>query len=308
MRTIAPLLAVALMATACGSMQTTTQVRDDVYDIPERNVVTAASGAANAPAANGLPDDFVEDYYDPTDPVNSDLGYGADRSYHDITYNDPQYYNYDRFGFNTGSGVWGPSFGMGMDQGWPGMNGGMWGNPYWNNSYMSGYGAWGSPWYGSGWNMGMSMNWGYPYYGFPPYYGGYYPYGGFYPYGMYSPYGPACCVGCGSYYGNTGVYQHRPTLGGGGGGGGTVGAPVPVRYRPNTLISTRPNMSNEVRQATRTVTDQGRSTGTRDRTQGQRSEGSRNSGTLQMSAPSGGSRSGGSPGGGSRPSTGGGRR
>jgi hypothetical protein len=290
-------------------MQTTTQVRDDVYDIPERNAPVLASNGEPAPSANGLPDGFVEDYYDPNDSGKYDLGYANDRSYHDITYNDPQYYNYDRFGFNTGSGVWGSSFGMGMNQGWPGMNGGMWGNPYWNNSYMSGYGAWGSPWYGSGWNMGGSMFWGQPYGGFPSYYGGYYPYGGFYPYGMYPPFGPAFCYGNGSYYGNAGVYQHRPTLGG---GGGTVGAPVPVRYRPNTLISTRPNMTNEVRQATRTVTDQGRSTGTRELTQGQRSEGSRNGGTLQRSMPSGESRSGGSPGGGggggSRPSTGGGRR
>jgi hypothetical protein len=274
MRTIAPLLAIALLATACGNLQTTTQVRDDVYDIPERNVVYAAAGGETTPSTSGLPDGFVEDYYDPSDPGNYDLGSGTDRSYEDITYNDPQYYNYDRFGFNVGMSSWGPTYGMGISYGMPGMYGSPWGQPY----------------YGAGWNMGISMNWGYPVYGYPPYYGGFYPYGG------YAPYYPPCCYGCGGYYGNTGVYQHRPALGGGSGGGGTTSAPVPVRYRPNSLTSTRPSMSNEVR--------------TKERMQGQRTEGSRSGGSQQRGTPSGGSRSGGSPGGGggSRPSTGGGRR
>ena len=182
----------------------------------------------------------MEDYYDPSDNGNYDLGYANERSYQDITYNDPQYYNYDRFRFNVGVSTWGPSYGMGMSYGWPGY-GDPWGNPYWNNSYMSGYGAWGSPWYGSGWNMGGSMFWGQPYGGIPPYYGGYYPYGG------YDPYGMPCCYGCGDLYGTTGVYQHRPTLGGGSGSsGGTVIAPVPVQYRPNSLMRTRPSTANEV--------------------------------------------------------------
>jgi len=301
MRTTAPLLGLALLASACGTMERTAQVRDDVYDIPDRRAVAAAA-PGNAPQQGGQ-----DDYYDPNDTGNYALGSYDQRSYNDITYNDPAWYNQGRFGFGVGVSSWGPSYGMGMSYGYPGYYGDPFYNPYWGNSYMSGYGMWGYPY--SGWNMGVGMGWGYPYYGYyPPYYGGYY--GG--------SYGCMPCYACGTPY----TYAHRPSLTGGGGGGGTS-TPLqpPVRYRPNTLLmrpagSGRPTME-------RMNTTNGRGNTTQQRSSGGRMEGTRGGSAQPRMSTMGGTRSGGgrsgsfggggsmgggSMGGGSRPSTGGGRR
>ena len=315
MRTGIPLLAIALVASACGSIQTTTAVRDDVYDIPERTPVMAAATPVDEP----LPG-LVDDYYDPNDPGKYNVGYPNERSYNDITYNDPQWYNYGRFTFGTGVSSWGPSYGMGMNYGAPGFNGGNFGNPYWGNSYMSGFGAWGNP-YGSiyGSSMGMyGSNYGYGNGYYDPYGGFYNPYGGSY----FNPYGG--CFSCGGYggggyyggagyYGSGAVIQHRPSLSGGGSTAGSTGLVAPPQYRPNSLLS-RPNASNpstrnadgRVQQRQHNSGGLNRSPNTTRQTQGSRNGGEMNRSTGGSSGGSGGSGSGG--GGGSRPSTGGGGR
>jgi hypothetical protein len=299
MRTTAFLPLIALVAAGCGSMQPTTLVRDDVYDIPDRSVVAAAPAASEA---TGEPSGFVEDYYNPADSGLYDLGTSNERSYNDITYNDPQWYNQGRFSFGVGVSSWGSSYGMGMSYGYPGFY-----DPFWGNSYMSGYGAWGYPGFG-GWGMSMGMYYGgfYPYGGYPPYYGGYYPYGGY-------------CPSCYACYGGFSqpTIAHRPSLSSGGGSqpGGLV---VPRQYQPNSLSRSRPTQLGGVRDVTRTVTGGQRATGTKQsgrstnggvQQRGSGSGGSRNGGSMQRSGGTmqrGGGSTGG--GGGSRPSTGGGRR
>ncbi len=320
MRTPLPLLVIALVASACTFMQPGTMVRDDVYDIPDRTAFASVGGTN--PASDGVPEGFEEDYYDPN---TSEAQYDT-RSYNDIAYNDPQYYNYDRFRFNVGIGysTWGPSYGMGMGMGmgsgWPGMYGDPW-DPYWNNSWMSGYGAWGNPWYGGGWNTGMSMNWGYPYGGYNPYYGGYNPYyGGYNPYGY--PYGPGCCYTCVGTGSGSGLYQHRPSFGGGrtGGGNNTL-APRPDQYRQNNTLRPSTGTMDRTRDAVRTITRPTTTPATPQRNPVQRNERARPSdgqprivpgGGSRMERPAGGGSNGGSTGGGngggSRPSNGGGRR
>lgn len=310
MRTTIPLLGLALMASSCGSMQPTAQVRDDVYDIPDRRPVLAA-------APGQAPMSGMDDYYDPSDSGAYDLARFEDRDYHDITYNDPAWYNQGRFGFNVGVGMWGPTMGMGMGYGmpmgydpfWGGSAWGnpAWGNPYWGNSWMSGYGAWGYPY--NGWNMGMGMGWGQP---FGPW-GGmgwgnpYNPWGGLY------PFGPPCCVGCGGWGSNT-VVSHRPSwTGGGAGAGNPVMNPTPRRTSANSLYpAARPAQNGQVRPApagtrpaARPAQPQQRATdGGSRRGNGVNRE---NSGGSRGGGFDGGSRSAPSSpgGGGSRPSTGG---
>jgi hypothetical protein len=309
MRTTIPLLGLALMASSCGSMQPTTQVRDDVYDIPDRRPVMAAATPTQISEAG------PDDYYDPADSGNYDLARFEDRDYNDITYNDPQWYNYGRFGFNVGMGMWGPTMGMGMGMGYgmpmgydPFWGGSAWGNPYWGNSWMSGYGAWGYPY--NGWNMGMGMGWGQP----MPGWGGMgwgYPY---YP-GLY-PFGPPCCYypGWGAWGSNT-VVAHRPSWTGGGAGGSTpVVSPTPRRTSANSLYPppARPSQNGQVRpapagsrpaarpaQSPQRVKDNGSNRGngvSRDPSGGSRG-GSLNGGSRPAPSSPGG--------GGSRPSTGG---
>ncbi|MBL8001393.1 MAG: hypothetical protein JNL05_05465, partial [Flavobacteriales bacterium] len=247
-----------------------------------------------------------EDYYSVDTASNYNLDtYQNERSYNDITYNDPAWYNQGRFGFGVGISSWGPSYGMGMSYGYPGYYNDPFYNPYWGNSWISGYGMWGYPY--NGWNMGMGMGmgWGYPGYGYNPYWG-------------YPGYGCAPCYGCGggNYYPTT--YAHRPGFGGSGSGGSTT-TQVPVRYRPNTLLGSRPTTG------TNPTMQRSSANGQRDqrnvqRSTGTRTEGSRSGGGQQRATSPGGSRSGGSRsvggggggstggGGGSRPSTGGGRR
>ncbi|HEY0976336.1 MAG TPA: hypothetical protein VGE21_02605 [Flavobacteriales bacterium] len=237
MRTLFQTLPLIALLSACGSLQETANVRDDVYDVPDRTVMASKSAAAPAPEA---PATSEEDYYDEGESRSSVQS--ERRDFYDMTYNDPYWYNYGRFGWNS-PGMWGPSFGMGygmgMGNGWSvgiGYGSGF-GNPYWGNSWMSGYGAWGSPWgYGYGypyWGGGF----GNPYYGYGygggwggPYHG---PWGGCY--GCYEPVG----------YGNSVVYGHRPSLNGGS-GNGSSGVGNPRGYRnPAGLVDTRPSVGRQ---------------------------------------------------------------
>lgn len=198
MKAITPSIALLGLLSACGSLQETTAVRDDVYDIPDRQATAVA--VPDQQSTDGRTNDA---YYDPAESRRS----GAfDRGYYDLAYNDPYYYNYGRFGFGTGIGSFGPGFGLGLSYGWPtsfgsmslgyGYGSGLYGyNPYWANSWMSGYGYGYDPFgyygygnYGYGWG-GYGMGYG-------PYQG---PWGGCY--NCYEPWG----------YGNT-VYTHRPSM------------------------------------------------------------------------------------------------
>ncbi len=208
LRTIPSLLIPGILLTGCGSMQNTTAVRDDVYFMP-----------SDAPAVVATPDkptpdevermEPVEDYYDPGTAAQE-----SRRGFYDMTYNDPFYYNYGRFGFGTQlgwqSGWNGPGWGMGM--GW--NSGGGWNDPWMNMSM-----GWGSPYYDPwGWNRpwGWNQPWGWnrPYgwnrpWGYDPWSGGYGPYHG--PWGgCYSCYAPVVIGG-----GNQVVERPRTGLGGG---------------------------------------------------------------------------------------------
>ncbi|MBS1547495.1 MAG: hypothetical protein JSU02_08980 [Bacteroidetes bacterium] len=201
MKAITPTIPLALLISACGSLQETTAVKDDVYDIPDR---TATAAAAYGQQAQQQSDESSGDaYYDPTESRQSG---SFDRGYYDMAYNDPYYYNYGRFGFGTGIGSYGPGWGMGLSYGWPtsfgsmslgyGYGSGLYGySPYWANSWMSGYGYGYDPFgyygygnYGYGWG-GYGMGYG-------PYQG---PWGGCF--NCYEPWG----------YSNT-VYSHRPSM------------------------------------------------------------------------------------------------
>ncbi|HMN04392.1 MAG TPA: hypothetical protein PKD45_01595 [Flavobacteriales bacterium] len=218
MRLIAPSLILATLLTACSTMRDTAMVTDDVYDIPDRHAMAMAKASAPAAAAE------ESDYYDPSEARSI----GTGRDYYDLAYNDPYYYNYGRFGFGTGIGAFGPSYGMGLSYGWPtsfgsmslyyGTSYGMYGyNPYWSNSWMSGYGYWPS------------------YSAYNPY--GYYGYGNYGPgwggYGMgYGPYhGPwGSCYGCYEPVGyGQAVYGHRPAMASG------TAAGSPSVYEPRRM-------------------------------------------------------------------------
>jgi hypothetical protein len=228
-------IVVAALLASCGSLQETTQVRDDVYDIPDRNAVASVNPVpAEKPATS--PSD---DYYDPATSIDQQR-----RNYYDMTYNDPRYYNYGRFGFGMGINSWGPSYGMGMSYGWPytstmynSPTG--WYDPYWDNSWMSGYGAWGSYY-----NRPYSFyNYGYN----SAYYG---------PYGYYDPFASGW-GSCGSYMGPGGSYYgcyvpwsssptvvaHRPGMGGSGMGSGNTTNNHPRRMRSNAyqLLPSQPD-------------------------------------------------------------------
>lgn len=220
------LLIPILLLSACGTIRETAAVQDDVYDIPDRKAMAAAASeqASQKKAAD-------DDYYDPAEAPNAGSAY---RDYYDMTYNDPYYYNYGRFGFGTGIGSYGPGFGMGLSYGWPtsfgsmsigyGMDyGGGYGyNPYWGNSWMSGYGYGYNPYgyYGYG-------NYGYGYggYGYGPYQG---PWGG--------------CMGCYEPYGYGGVvYGHRPSMATGSSGNSFTAAPRRMRNPASLMPSAAPS-------------------------------------------------------------------
>lgn len=241
-----------LLVSACGSMQEVATVQDDVYDIPDRQALAAAALAeppAEAPSA-------MDDYYNPSE---SRSARSADRDYYDMTYNDPYYYNYGRFGFGSGIGSYGRGYGMGLRYGWPtsfgsmsiGYGAGYGYDPYWNNSWMSGYGYDPYGYYGYG-------NYGYGYGGYGSGYGPYQgPWGGCY--NCYEPSG----------YGNV-VYSHRPSMSAGSAGAAgssTAIAPRMMRNPASLLPDASPSRSPAVGTGrsigTRPALENSRPTGTR---------------------------------------------
>jgi hypothetical protein len=207
MRTIISVIPVALLFVACGSLRKTAAVRDDVYDIPDRQALAAAAHATEQQEAGKQQDD----YYDPQGSRDA----GTDRDYYDMTYNDPYYYNYGRFGF-----------GMGLSYGWPTSFGGMtigygtgYGyDPYWGNSWMSGYGYYPYGYYGYG-------NYGYGYGGYGMGYG----YQGLWGSG-YAPPGPIYVFDGRDGSSSGAVYGHRSSISSGMGTSGQV-TPTPRMYR-----------------------------------------------------------------------------
>ena len=223
MKTLTYLIPILLLS-ACGSMRDAVAVQDDVYDIPNRKAMAAAAAVAQPEQQPRETDD----YYDPSESRSAGSAY---RDYYDMTYNDPYYYNYGRFGFGSGIGNYGPGFGMGLSYGWPtsfgSMSigyGGRYGyNPYWGNSWMSGYGYDPYGYYGYG-------NYGYGYGGYGT--GYMYPYqgpGG----GCYSCYEP---TGYGSV-----VYSHRPSMVGSTSGNSMTTAPRMMRNPASLLPDAAPS-------------------------------------------------------------------
>lgn len=231
MRQLAIIACIGLLLPACTTLRNATAANDDVYDLPDREAMAAARAVDQQSSAAQQDNN---DYYDAAQAKQAGSAY---RDYYSMTYNDPYYYNYGRFGFGSGIGGYGPGMGMGISYGWPTSFGSMgisygtgfgYGyNPYWSNSWMSGYGY--SPY--SGYNP-------YGYYG----YGNYgYGYGG---YGMgYGPYqGPfGGCYGCYEPvgYGNT-VYSHRPAMASGSTGTTVAPAPRMMMRNPAGLIPDAP--------------------------------------------------------------------
>ncbi|MEO8590560.1 MAG: hypothetical protein ABI432_14380 [Flavobacteriales bacterium] len=211
LRSVPGLLLISVLLASCGSVQPVAQVRDDVYFLPS---LAPPPPVLTESAATEEPAPPTDDYYDPNATTDEQA---QSRDFYDMTYNDPYYYNYGRFGFGTGlgwqSGWNGPGWGMGM--GW----GSGWNNSWynmslgWGSPYYGGYGAWGSPYYGG------SSPWGWN----DPYYGGY-GYGNY-----YSPYGNcSCCYTPVIIGGSSGVVVgHRPSMNGG--GGSRPGNPGQVR-------------------------------------------------------------------------------
>jgi len=200
-------------------MRTASDVRDDVYHTPSSAPPLASSKKTKAQEAEKPA--AVDDYYDP----GTAQRYAAPRSYYDMAYNDPHYYNYGRFGFGMGSGMgmgmgmptgmgmmgwqsgWnGPGWGMGMGYGWGGGMG-------WNDPWMRMNHGWGNPW-----GMGMHNRWGSPWmnspWGWDPYFGGWGGFGNYWgPMGnCFSCYNPPFGVGVPR---NPTVFQHRTPFGGG---------------------------------------------------------------------------------------------
>lgn len=186
-----------LLLASCASTAPTARVSDDVYQRPDGRAL--AGGTSTAPAGTGQ-----DEYYDPA--TASSL---TERSYYDMAYNDPYYYNYGRFGFGATMGTWGSGWNMNYGWGTPG-----WGMNGWNMSMGMGYGmgwGWNDPFYRP---MG-AWGWNDPFYN--PYWG----WGGVGPYYGWG----GSCWGCYQpivYCGNT-SYQHRPGLMGGAGAPGATG-------------------------------------------------------------------------------------
>ncbi len=246
------LFPMVLLLAACGSLQETAQVRDDVYDIPDRTAVASVKPMATP---DPEPEISNDDYYDPNEAKQ------ADRSnYWDQTYNDPNWYNRGRFGFGYGMNSWGGSgLSLGYSSGWGNTwfngPGGMY-NPYWGNTWQSGYGAWGSPYgYYNPWNGGIYDPWGWNY-------GGGFGYNPFaYSWGP-SWYGDPYCCGWGGGWGGGGfwpisdggtrhIVAHRPAMSGGGGSGGGLN----VTPRAAREISLMPRPTTRPARQDRTTLD-----------------------------------------------------
>lgn len=304
LRSIPGLVLMSLLFGSCAGTQQLGQVRDDVYYLPS----TAPPVASTETAPMEEIQQPVDDYYDPNAASES----SNSNDFYDMTYNDPYYYNYGRFGFNANmgwqSGWGGPGWGMGMGWGsgyypWYSVNVG-WGSPYypWGHPY-----GWNAPW---GWND--------PWYGYG--YGGYYgPYGSCY-----------CCYTPIIIGGSSGmIYGHRPSVNGGGvastngSGNGEVRSSFrdPVGLAPHVMergtMSTRTDRTgvNESTRSSTFGTSSERPSGQRPSSSGRGStmERSNNGGSDRggsFSSPrsiGGGGNSGGGSGGGGSRSGGGGR-
>lgn len=261
MRTLPATVIALLLLSSCGTLQEATAVKDDVYDIPDRNISVSAAPVAPEPETAPAPEP-EEDYYDANEASRYQQG-----SYWDRTYNDPSWYNRDRFGFGFNSSPWGSSWGMSYGTGWGnGWAGGMgmgwgngwynsptgWYNPYWGNSWMSGYGYY-NPWNGGiydpwpyygGWNNGWNNCWNCGMYG--NYWGGW-------------NQGWGNCWGCGGWNnpwngwggwhdGGQVVVRHRPGFGGS--GGGTGGATTQPRL-PRSVPGLLQHSPDQVKRGTR---------------------------------------------------------
>ena len=223
------LLPLLLLLSACSTLRDSASVNDGVYDIPEPRAI-ASTGTGDG---EGQTQSNVDDYYDSIEATRSNDSY---RDYYDMTYNDPYYYNYGRFGFGSGIGGYGPAYSMGFSYGWPTSFGSM----------SVGYGMG----YGSTWNSG----WG-PGYGYDPY--GYYSSMGYgYGYG-YGPYQNAwgSCVGCYEPTSYTPVvYSHRPSMNTGSSTSGPTPSVAPRMMRNPASLLTPPPPT----QMTRSSTEQNR--------------------------------------------------
>jgi hypothetical protein len=231
MRTLLATLPALLLLASCGSLRETAAVRDDVYDIPDRRLVASVAPVATETAQE-------EEYYDPGQASQYASGTYANR-----LYNDPFYYNYSRFGFGYSNFGGYNGMGMGMGMGWnSGFGNNTWYNsptgwydPYWANSWQSGYGMYGGNPYGGYYNP---WNAGYDPYGWgQPYYGGWSPYGGYNPYmGGFNPYcGGGYVIGGWNGTGSSVVVAHRPGMSGGSTFNGTSSAPRASRGVPSLM-------------------------------------------------------------------------
>ncbi|MBL7982873.1 MAG: hypothetical protein JNL52_13820 [Flavobacteriales bacterium] len=257
------LAVIGLLATGCGSLQQTTAVRDDVYFSPGSEPMAAATPIqAEEPAVA----EATDDYYSAQEaPAVGSSGF------YDIAYNDPYYYNYDRFGFGQspfmqggmymggfgvpgGYGGWNSryiGFGMSFGMGWPyqnGMTGPLaWYAPWsWYDPMTSNPWGWSS---GMGWGYGLGhgMGWGYGM-GYGPYYG---------------PWGACMTCYCPVVVGGGGnvVYGPRP---GTGGAGRTVPNASGMRTRdPISLTRTMPRTSKASEGARPTLSEGRQLSGTR---------------------------------------------
>lgn len=139
--TIPAALLVASLLASCSMTQPVAQRDDDVYYMPSQARPKAVAAEQPEPAAVAP---ATDDYYD--SGTSQELG--TNQNYYDMAYNDPYYYNYGRFGFNSAP--------MGWQTGWNG--------PGWGMGYGSGWGTgigFGSGYFGSGWNMSVGYGWGY---------------------------------------------------------------------------------------------------------------------------------------------------
>lgn len=265
-------MAMALVLVSCGSMEPLTQVRDDVYFSPSQAPVMASTQEPLRPE-NPESMEIVEDYFD----AGTSEQLGTSRSFYDVAYNDPFYYNQGRFGFGMGMGMgsmgwqsgwngpgWGMGMGWGMGPSW-GMNMGWgnsmgWGNPFgwydpwcpfnpwspwnrpmgWNNPW-----GWNRPW---GWNDPWMMNggWGMPGWGM----------GGW---GMGNYWGPwGNCLNCYAPVivgGSSNTYVgHRPSMGSANGRTGATGTTYQPRMPLRDPISLDPVRREAVERSNRPAT------------------------------------------------------
>ncbi|MEZ4739037.1 MAG: hypothetical protein R2818_06680 [Flavobacteriales bacterium] len=226
------LLTIVILFGSCATVQPTAQVHDDVYSLPPMSPVLAMVGSSAPEVVTEQPSDA---YYDP----GVAEAMSAKQDFYDVTYNDPYYYNYDRFGFgtslayNTGYG-WGPNgmrigfgYGTGVYSGWlHGMIGGPI-YPYGTWRYNATFGYYNcfggpSPWCGPCNGFGSGFGYGYGY-------GNYYS-----PYGNCSSCYSPVIIGAGSNV----VVGHRPSMGSGTGASRNPGytrltVRDPVRLAPS---------------------------------------------------------------------------